>query len=96
MRQNPTTPQPSVPPLMSDSPDNPLPPGAAGLGCGVMAGASAVSLMFFSSGLLMPVATEAVGLDLSGNRWTVASTVVGVLIALVVGLASARALKQMP
>jgi hypothetical protein len=61
-----------------------------------MAGASAVSLLFFSSGLLMPVVTEALGLDLSGNRWTVASIIVGVVVALVVGLASARALKQMP
>lgn len=81
---------------MSDSPETPLSPATAGLGCGVMAGASAVSLLFFSSGLLMPVATDALGLDLTGSRWTVASVVVGVVIAVVAGLASARALRQMP
>ena len=61
-----------------------------------MAGASAVSLLFFSSRLLMPVVTEVLGLDLSGSRWTVASAVTGVIVAVVTGLASSRALKQMP
>ncbi len=81
---------------MSDSPDKPLPPNTAGLGCGVMAGASAVSLLFFSSALFKPLVTEAIGLDLSGNRWSVASAIVGIAIAIVVGIASARALRQMP
>ena len=81
---------------MSDSPDAPLSPNTAGLGCGVMAGASAVSLLFFSSALFKPLVTEAIGLDLSGSRWTIASVVVGSVIAVVVGAASARALRQMP
>lgn len=81
---------------MTDSPHPPLSPNSAGLGCGIMAGASSVSLLFFSSGLLMPWVTEALGLDLTGNRWTIASAIVGGVTAIIVGLASARALKQMP
>ncbi|MFT6161369.1 MAG: hypothetical protein ACJATT_004422 [Myxococcota bacterium] len=61
-----------------------------------MAGASAVSLLFFSSALFMPLAADVLGMDLSGSRWTVASLLVGIAIAVIVGLASASALRQMP
>ena len=82
---------------MSTPPDNPeLNPRAAGLGCGVMAGASAVSLAFFAQAFLVPVLVDLTGLDLSGWRYLAFCLVVGAALAVIVGLSATRALKQMP
>mgnify|MGYP001223314792 CR=1 FL=1 len=76
--------------------EQPLSPTHAGIGCGVLAGASGISLLFFAQGVLAPRLEAALGLDLSGSRWIIAAILFGVVLAVVTGLAARRALDQMP
>ena len=77
-----------------DTEEPPLSPNAAGLGCGLMAGASLMSMVFLGQGFLVPLLSDLFGLNLAGTRWIVTSVLIGVVVAIALGSAFARALKQ--
>lgn len=81
---------------MSEPTEPPMSSPAAGAGCGVLAGASVISLMFFARAQIAPVLTDLTGLNLDGSRWTATCVVLGLVTALGVGLAFVRALRIMP
>lgn len=82
---------------MSTPPEAPeLNPRAAGLGCGVMGGASVVSMAFFAQAFLAPALVDLTGFDLTGWRYLAFCLVAGVVLAVIIGISATRALRQMP